>query len=347
MLATTIVVAMNASTSFDAFAAPPKKPAPATPKAAPAAAAPKPAPPKPTPATPASTKAYDEGVALFRAGSYEAALAVFKKLTNIESRRGAAFALEKLGRNEEAIAEFEAFIAGAPASLEDQVKAARTRVAELSATRKAKIHVVTTPAGATVDVAGHPSAHGTSPVDLELPPGKHVVRATLVGNDPAEREIEVTAGSTVQEVRLELAPAKTATAAPVVAPAPLQDATATGPQGGAGMAPDGTPRPPAKPGIERMGAPILTGVLAGLSLGAGVYFGLSALSKKSDYDKEPTEARLADGENDAALSTAALGAGVVLGAITVVLLLTSPSADNTPPKGPAASIRGNGLNVRF
>lgn len=315
-VATALVVVLNASTVLAA----PRKP----PRAS---------------ATAQSSKAYDEGVALFRAGEHERALAIFKKLTSIEARRGAAFALEKLGRNEEAIAEFEAFIAGAPASLADQVKAARTRVAELSAARKGKVHVVTVPAGARIEVVGEPALKGTAPFDLELPPGKHVVRATLSGRDPAEREIEVVAAAPVQEVRLELAAAKPAyDSLGLLPPAPPRAADQEEPP----SAP-----PPAAPDSDaaRYGAPIITGVLGGLSLGAGVIFGLSALSKKSDYDDAPTEANLADAETDAALSTVGIAAGVVFSAITVVLLVTNPG--DSASKDRAAAIRHNGFRVRF
>jgi tetratricopeptide (TPR) repeat protein len=324
-LATALVVALNASA---ALAAPPKRGAP---KAAPPKAAP------PAPKATASTKAYDEGVALFRADNYEGALAIFKKLTTIEARRGAAFALDKLGRTDEAIAEFEAFIAGAPASLDDQVKAARTRVAELVAAKaKAqKVHVVTVPPGATIEVEGVPGQSGKSPIDLDLPPGKHVVRATLAGNQPAEQEIVVTAGSSVPDVHLDLAPTSAGLDSLELVP-PL-------PRGSSDL-----PLPaPSQPGVDRLGAPILTGVLGGLSFGAGVYFGLSALNKKSDYDAQPTPANLADAETDAAFSTAGLAAGAVLGVVTVVLLLTTPSGDSAPAKSGATSVRSNGLRVRF
>lgn len=334
VLVTAAIVATNAG---PAAAAPPKKPPP---RAAPAAKPAPAAPPKPAPAAapPApAPSAYDEGVALFRAGNSEGALAIFKKLTTPEARRGAAFALEKLGRNEEAIAEWEAFIATAPPSAEDQVRAGRVRVSELAATRKGKVHVVTVPPGATIEVAGRSAPAGTSPVDVDLPPGRHVLRATLAGNEPAEREVDVAPGSTTQEVRLELAPAKnTASLLPV--PGDL-----------AALPPSTSPaRPPAPPSAaERYGAPIVTGLVGSACLAASAVFGLSAMKKNSDYEDAPTEQGLADAETDAALSTAALVGGLVLVTATVVLLVTKPSPSAPGPKPAAARIRPDGLRFHF
>jgi tetratricopeptide (TPR) repeat protein len=317
-----IVSAVILSSHAPAFAAPPK----AAPKPPPAAKA---APP---------TKAYDDAVALFRAGNYEAALAAFNKLSNIEARRGAAFALEKLGRNEEAIAEFQKFIAGAPASLDDQVKAARTRIAELAATRPGKVRVITSPSGATIEVVGHAPFGKTTPADIELPAGKYIVRATLAGTLPAEREVDIAAGSS-QEVSLELVPSKSAGS-----PSPSSGAAAA--TAGPAMNPTPPPTLAPRPGIERYGAPIVTGAVGALSLAAGVYFGLSALDKGSKYDSRPTQERRADAETTAAFSTTALTAAVILGVVTVVLLVTSPSADGGG-KPAAAAVRQDGLRIRF
>jgi tetratricopeptide (TPR) repeat protein len=310
----TAAAALNASTSFAA----PKKPVPA--------AAPKPKPA--APAAPSSTKTSDEANALLRAGNFEAALALFRKITTSEGRRGAALALDKLGRSEEAIAEYEAFIAGAPASQDEDIKAVRARVAELKAPKKASVQIVTVPAGATIDVVGQPAPSGTSPVQLELPVGKHVVRATLPGSEAAEREFEVAVGSTVQVVRLDLTPSNVGVSAPAAV-------TALQPLSG----------PPQQSGVERLGAPIITGALAGLSLGAGTYFGLRALSKQSDYKDLPSGNGLAEAETAAGLSTAAFVAGALFTVVTVVLLLGNPSAVDVPSKNGAASAKG--LRVRF
>lgn len=314
-LEVTSIVVLLISGSI-AHAAPPKPPKP-TPKTAP-----KPPPPPVAPAT----KTYDEAVALSAAGNHEAALAIFRKLTVIEARRGAAEALDKLGRADEAVADYEAYIAGAPSSADDRVRAARARVAELKATKTSKVRVVTVPPGAVIEVAGQPASR--SPVDLDLPAGKHLVRASVSGGEPVTREVEVVAGAPLQEVKLDLAATPSAT--PIARARPVDAPT--------------TPGPAPADGIDRLGAPIVTGALGALSLGAGIYFGLSALQKKSSYDDNPTESRLASAETAAALSTAGLVGGVVLGAVTVVLFLTTPAATDGPSK---AAIRANGLQLRF
>lgn len=300
------------------------------------------APPKGAPKVSAAARSYEEAGRQLAAGNYEAALALYAKLPNIEARRGAALALDKLGRTEEAITEYQRFIAGAPAALEEQTKLARSRVAELSAAKVVKVRVVTTPAGAAIEVAGagQPLPPRTSPTELELAPGHYVVRATLAGTNPATRELDVVA-STPQEVSLDLLPF---TAASVASSSPSSAAAAT-----AGPAMSPTPhREPtnAPPGIERLGAPIATGAVAAIALGAGVFFGLSALSKKSDYDADPSEKRLAAGETAAAMSTISLTAGLVLGAATVVLFLTMPPADG-PASSPKTGLLRDGFRLRF
>ncbi len=305
------------SSSSLAHAAPPKPPKPS------AKTAPK--PPAPAPAT----KSYDEAVALSAAGNHEAALAIFRKLTLIDARRGAASALDKLGRTDEAVAEYEAYIAGAPPSADEHVRAARARVAELRAVKR-KVRVVTVPPGATIEVAGQPASK--SPADLELSVGKHLLHASLAGSEPATREVEVLPGAPPQEVKIDLDPAVAATP---IAPAGSAQASTTATATAAAAAPP--------QGIDSLGAPIVTGTLGALSLGAGIYFGLSALTKKSAYDDNPSESRLASAETAAALSTAGIVGGVVLGAVTVVLFLTTPAVDG-PSK---AAIRANGLQLRF
>lgn len=302
------------------------------------AAPPKPAP-KALPAPPAATKSYDEAQRQLAAGNYEAALALYAKLSNVESRRGAALALDKLGRTDEAIAEYQKFISSAPPAQQEQTNTARARVVELTAAKTVKVRVVTTPPGATIEIAGQPASGKASPVDVDLSPGKHVVRATIAGHNPASREIEV--GSSPQEVSLELTPIGTG---PVVAiPASVSNAGAIN---GPAMSPTPRGEPKPAPGIERLGAPIVTGAVGALALGAGVVFGISALSKQSDYKSDPSEKRAASGDDAAALSTIGLTAGVILGAATVVLLLTMPPAD-APAKSASSGLRRDGLRLRF
>ncbi len=299
------------------------------------------APPKPAPKPPsAASKSYDEAQRQLAAGNYEAALALYAKLSNVESRRGAALALDKLGRTDEAIAEYQKFIAAAPPALQEQANTARARVAELSAARTVKVRVVTTPPGAAIEIVGQPPSGKISPADVDLPPGKHVVRATLAASNAASREIEV--GSSPQEVSLELTPIGTG---PVLAiPASVSTAGAVN---GPAMSPTPRAEPRPEPGIERLGAPIVTGAVGALALGAGVIFGISALGKQSDYRSDPSEKRAAAGDDAAAFSTVALTAGVILGAATVVLLLTMPPAADPPAKRASSGLRRDGLRLRF
>ncbi len=247
------------------------------------------APPKPAPKPPsAASRSYDEAQRQLAAGNHEAALALYAKLSNVESRRGAALALDKLGRTDEAIAEHQKFSAAAPPALQEQANTARARVAELSAARTVKVRVVTTPPGAAIEIAGQPPSGKISPADVDLPPGKHIVRATLAGSNAASREIEV--GSSPQEVSLELTPIGTR----LVLAIPASVSTA-GAVNGPAMSPTPRAEPRPEPGIECLGAPIVTGAAGALALGAGVIFGISALGKQSDYTSDPSEKRAAAG----------------------------------------------------
>ena len=63
--------------------------------------------------------------------------------------------------------------------------------------------------------------------------------------------------------------------------------------------------------------------VAGVATVVGTYFGIRALSAKSDYNKNPTSDKADKVENSALVSDMAFGVAITLG-VTGIVLLTSP-----------------------
>ncbi|MBI2894326.1 MAG: PEGA domain-containing protein [Deltaproteobacteria bacterium] len=87
-------------------------------------------------------------------------------------------------------------------------------IAEAPGAQNGRLAVATEPAGATVTVDG--SRRGTSPLDLELPFGDHVVRVDLFGHQPKAVPVSVATGAEAR-VRLELEAAEGADLAEQIA----------------------------------------------------------------------------------------------------------------------------------
>jgi hypothetical protein len=63
--------------------------------------------------------------------------------------------------------------------------------------------------------------------------------------------------------------------------------------------------------------------VAGVATGIGTYFGIRALSAKSDYNDKPTSKKADKVENSALVADMAFGVAITLG-VTGIVLLTSP-----------------------
>lgn len=154
------------------------------------------------PAKDARTEArerFERGVGLFEEGAWDAALAEF-----LESRRlfptrvatnDAALCLRRLGRNDEALAMFESFLAEFPAApdramVERQVAQLRTIVGSIT--------IQSSDAGAVVTVDDR--ARGVLPLagPLRVSAGTHVVRVHKEGFLPHEARVEVAGGASVE-----------------------------------------------------------------------------------------------------------------------------------------------------
>lgn len=91
----------------------------------------------------------------------------------------------------------------------------------------AKVHLDTTPPGATAIVDGEP--RGVTPLDLELEPGDHTVRFDLEGHAPVEQALAVTAdgASPPPFALVATAATPTPTPTPVATPTPSPTPVAT------------------------------------------------------------------------------------------------------------------------
>jgi hypothetical protein len=96
-----------------------------------------------------------------------------------------------------------------------------------------------------------------------------------------------------------------------------------------------SPAPPSPaPSVSRRTVALWAAGVAVAGAGTSVVFGVLALQNKSAYDRTPTHANTANGNNDAAYSDGALALAVAAGITSLVLFLTDgPTHD----AGPAAT----------
>jgi hypothetical protein len=290
--------------------------------------APKPADTKPTAAAGKDDpKAkYAAAVKKFNDKDYAGALPDFQDLDALkstpQSQSYISICLDKLGRLGEAVTWYEKLIAN-PGKMTKEADDAKKRVEEIKK-MPAKLHVETTPAGATIQVDGKPS--GTSPADLDLPPGKHLVHVELAGYESIDKDVDASYAGKV-DVRTSLEKkAETPVAKTDVPPPPPVD-----------NVPPPPPPPPAKP-KSKLPA-IITGGLAVVALGFGTGFGIAALGNKSDYDKTPTQSLADSGENNALVADMMFGVAITLGVTSAVLFFTKdeddkPKSARLVPKAP-------------
>jgi hypothetical protein len=148
----------------------------------------------------------DLGSAALKRQDFAAALDYFQRayarVPSANLRFNIAVALEKLGRDEEAAREFEAFLLEAAGTQADAQQYARERLGAIDA-RLAQISIRSSP-GATIEIDG--KVVGRAPLDraIRVAPGKKIVRASKDGRD-AVSERTVGKGERI-EVDLAIAP---------------------------------------------------------------------------------------------------------------------------------------------
>jgi len=241
-----------------------------------------------------------------RAGAdYEGALADYRAadtpVSSPEAVEGMAFCNDKLGHLDEALAGYKAFLAGASPALGTLADDARARVAAINA-MPGHLHLETNPASASVSVDGAPQP-GATPLDIDLPAGKHQLHVTAPDHDAVDKEVEVVARGK-HDVALSLS----ATPPP---PPPTPP----------------TPPPPSPLPAARAEAPTphsvvpacITGVVALVAAGVGVGFGVATLNDKSNFNSHPTLATADAGDNHALVADMSFGLAIGLGATSIYL----------------------------
>lgn len=298
--------------------------APAKP-ATPAAPA-KPAQPAQPGAKPADAKAlFTSGEKKFKDGDYTGALADFEASETAkptpEAERYVGLCQDNLKHYPEAVAAFEKFIAQNPPKMKDEVEQAKKRVEAIKA-MPGTVKLETTPPGASVVIDTSQTPYEkTTPVEIDLAPGKHTILVGAEGYENATKEVDVTYGSK-QDVHVELV--KKAPPPPPPAPPPV-----AADQGQANPAP---PPPPPEP---RSKVPAyVTGAVAIVAAGVGTGFGLKALSQSSDFKDNPTTQKADDGENNALVADMMFGIAITFGVTSAVLFLSSdaPATAKAAPK---------------
>ena len=269
-------------------------------------------------------KHYGDGDTKFKAGDYAGALVEFQAADAIKSTPQAARYIglcnDNLGHFQDAVAMYERFLANVPPKMAAQGDEIRARVAAIKQL-PGKVHVDSDPKGASVSVDGAPQ-QSTTPSDVEVLPGHHSLHFSATGRDPVDKAVDVTFASR-QDIQVTLPVSALPPPAPVavVAPPPEQP-------------PPPAPAPPPEP--RSMAPAWITGGLAVVAAGVGTAFGIMALSDKSSFNKNPTEATADDGENKALVSDMAFGVAVTLGVTSAVLFL---SHDDASASAQAATAR--------
>ncbi len=299
----------------------------------------------------AARKAYGAGEKAYDAGKYDEAYENFKKANELIPSPHAmywmAMCLDKQGKDEEALAAFDALMAnpGVAKIGEDKLSTAKERHEALKAKQVGEVNIVTTPAGATVSVDGKPQM-GETPMIVKLPPGAHKITVSSQGYEDAELDVDVTAGQR-SEQSLELK--MTDEAPPVAAPPPEETPTPL------------PPEPPVQAEPRSKVPAYVTLGIAGAGAVVGTIFGIKAMSAKSDFNDNPTSDKADDVERNALIADMAFGVAITLGVTGVVLLTSSDSSEpakeaktrtHRPPRAklnfaPYVSPKGGGAAARL
>ncbi len=324
------------------------------PAAAPSAAASGSSAAAPAPQPDAKTKkqaknAYSAGEAAFKKGKFEDAAASFKLADELIPSPQAKYWIAKTADAKSpdltALAAYEAFLSSpdAAAAGEDKVGEATQRVQQLKAALYGKLTLTLEPANATLIVDGVTQPAAPS-YELLLPAGPHTLRVEAAGFVAQDLQVQFASGQAqAQSVAL------MAEAPPPPPPPPPAAAPPAPPP----PAPVASPPPQ-----ERSLVPAyVTLGIAAVGAGVGTYFGIQALSTKSDFDDHPSTDKANDVERNALIADMAFGVAVTLG-ITGVVLLTAPTEEEAAPKtakaepaklqlAPYMSYKGGGAAARL
>ncbi len=256
-------------------------------------------------------KHYGEGEKKFKAGDYAGALAEFQAAEAIkaapQAERFIGICQDNLGHFTDAVTFYEKFLAAVPDKMKKEGDEIKARVAQIKA-MPGRIHIETTPPGAAILADG--KSMGTTPSDVELTPGKHLLHLELAGYLPIDKDLDVSYGAkTDMKTDLVAKPVEP----PVATTTPPPETTK----------PVEQPKPEEKKETRSKLPAFITGGLAIVAVGVGTGFGIAALMKKSDFDKTPTSDIADTGENFALVADMAFGVAITLGVTSAVLFFTN------------------------
>jgi hypothetical protein len=180
--------------------------------------------------------------------------------------------------------------------------------------------------GVRVSMDGRPLLDSIDGRSIEVDPGTHTFSFEAQDGKKADKEIVVAEGEKSKHVAVVLGTpraAQAATPVPTVSSAPVAPASGAPPEG------HGSP-------LKTAG--IVTTVVGGAGLVAGAFFGLEAMSKKSDAGCNGIQCsssgdadKLRSAQSDGNLSTVFFVAGGVLAAAGVTLWAVAPGAVRATP----------------
>lgn len=267
----------------------------------------------------AARKAYSDGEKAYAAGDYAAAYTAYTRANELIPSPHAAYwaakSLEQSGKPEAAIAGYDALLADPGSSKigEEKLNDARTRLATLRAGQVGEVMISSPAPGAVLTVDGAPQA-GPLPLVVKLAPGTHKLTLTAPGFEAKDLDIQVQAGTRVEQVlemQPHVAPPPPPPPVPEIAPAP--------------------PPPPPPEKHSKLPAYVTLGIATGGAV-VGTIFGIKALQAKSDFDKTPTTGLADDTERNALIADMAFGVAVTLGVTGIVLLTSGDDVVDSSPK---------------
>ncbi len=264
--------------------------------------------------------AYGAGEKAYAAGDYTTAYDDFKKahdlIPTIHAEYWMAMSQSQGTDIPTAYDALAAVVASPDASKlgDEKLAAATARLAEVKKI-PATVAVTSLPSGAELSVDGA-AQPGTTPQTLSLTAGSHRLGVALAGYEAYATDLTLKPGQKLnQQVELK-ASAPPPAAAAAVAPPPPPAETAP--------APPAAP-PPAPEAHSKVPAYITLGVGV-VGAGVGTIFGISALSAKSDFNKNPTNSGADKAERDALIADMGWAVAITLGVTGIVLLTTSDSS---------------------
>jgi hypothetical protein len=139
---------------------------------------------------------FEEGTALYEQGAWEQAAEKFEASYALRPvpvvRFNAARAWEKAGKTTKAIDAWQAWLAASPTSPQrpDGEAALRALGEKLAKQGLQALTITSLPVNARVIIDGLP--RGTTPLTVELPATRHLLRLDLEGREPLERAIDFT-----------------------------------------------------------------------------------------------------------------------------------------------------------